>query len=359
MRTLSLCLATAAVLACTGGPKPPPPSYPATLLPDTVVAPVVHVSHAVARTDSVWVVLGIEEGAVLVADFGAGSAAPHPGLTPEEVPGASVLFGSGDTIFVADWGLRRVTAWTADGRRVDAIPTPSALGGAFPRARDAAGQWYFEVPPPLGPDGRGVRDSTAVVRSDPLMSRFDTVAQLAPPDVAEVERDGRVRLEPRALSGRDRWGVLRDGTVWVARVNQNQVFWFAPSGGEPRHTRPLPDPILPVEDMDRQMHISRYPEENRPNAAIIPFALVKPAFERAFAQPDGTVWLFKSAVANDSVRTFQVADSSGWRMSVSVPSYGVALGVTDTEILMGEQNPAGVRLLRFRIPTPSPAPATP
>lgn len=358
MRTLPALLAAAGI-ACSAGPTPPPPTYQATLLPDTVLAPVVHVSHAAPRSDSLWVVLGIEEGAVLLADFGTGTATPYPGITPEEVPGASVLFANGDTIFVADWGLRRVTAWTADGRRVDAVPTPAALGGAFPRARDAAGQWYFEVPPRPGPDGRGVRDSTAIVRSDPLMARFDTVAQLAPPDLAEVDRDGRIRLEPRALSGRDRWGVLRDGTVWVARVNQNQVFWFPPSGAAATHTRPLPDPIIPVEEMDRQMHINRYPEENRPNAAIIPFALVKPAFERAFAQADGTVWLFKSAVANDSVRTFQVADSSGWRMSVEVPSYGIALGITETEILMGEQNPAGVRLLRYRIPSPPPTSPTP
>jgi hypothetical protein len=359
MRTHSLLLGAVLLLGCSGGPKAPPPSYEATLLPDTIIAPVVHVSDAVARSDSVWVVLGIEEGAVLVADFATGTTTPHPGITPEEVPGASVLFGVGDTIFVADWGLRRVTVWTADGRRIDAVPTPQALGGAFPRARDAAGQWYFEVAPSLGRDGRGVRDSAAVVRSDPLMTRFDTVARLAPPDVAEIERDGRVRLEPRALSGRDRWGVLRDGTVWLARVNQNQVFWYPPSGAAPSRTRPLPDPIIAVTEMDRQIHIRRYPEENRPNAAIIPFALVKPTFERAFAQPDGSVWLFKSAEALDTLRTFQVADSSGWRFSVRVPSYGIALGVTETEILMGEENPAGMRLLRYRIPTPGPPPPTP
>jgi hypothetical protein len=53
-------------------------------------------------------------------------------------------------------------------------------------------------------------------------------------------------LQRLQLAGTDRWGVLRDGTVWLARVNQNQVFWYPPSGGAPAHSRPLPDPIIQV-----------------------------------------------------------------------------------------------------------------
>lgn len=336
--------------ACQAGPSGPPPTYAAQAASDTLMAPVVNVSHAVALSGERWALLGIEEATVLEADFTAGTVAPFPGITAAEVPGATMLFGSGDTIFVGDWGLGRVTAWTVDGRRVDAIPSPAALRGAFPRARDAAGQWYFELAAPLGADGLGVRDSGAVVRADPYLSRFDTLVRLAPPEVTEVNRGGRVRLEARALTGRDRWGVLRDGTLWLARNNQNQVFWYPPGGGAPVHTEPLPDPILPVSEMDRQIYIRRYPETNRPNAAMVPFALVKPPFERAFAMPGGRVWLFDSAPALDSVRTFQVADSTGWLFSVSVPSYGVALDVTPTEILMGEENPEGVRLLRFAVP---------
>jgi hypothetical protein len=80
------------------------------------------------------------------------------------------------------------------------------------------------------------------------------------------------------------------------------------------------------------------------------FALIKPPFERAFADRTGRVWLFKSAPALDSVRSFQVADTAGWALSVTVPSYGTALGVSHGEIVMGEDFPEGVRLLRFRMP---------
>ncbi len=339
-----------AAAACGGGPKPPPPSFAVTSPADTLIAPVVHVSDMVRRPDGSWVLLGPQEMSVMVADFDHDSLGPYPGITADEVPGASGLLGAADTMWIADFGLRRVTAWLPGGQRVDAVPTPDALRGAFPRARDAAGQWYFEVTGPPGPDGRGVTDSGAVVRADPLLTRFDTVVRLAPPDLAQVEQGGRMVLQMRALSGRDRWGVLRDGTVWLARVNTNQVYWFPPGGGEARHTRPLPDAIIPINETDRQLYLRQFPEDQRPSQSMLQFALIKPPFERAFADRDGRVWLFKSAPALDSVRSFQVADTTGWLLSVTVPSYGTALGVADGEIVIGEDFPGGIRLLRYQIP---------
>jgi hypothetical protein len=340
----------ALVLAACGESAPPAPTHVAAPSPDTLIVPVVHVSDAAPRADGSWVVLGTEEMMVYVADFAADTVRPHAGITREEVPGALTLMATGDTIFVGDYGLQRVTAWLPDGRRVDAVPMPPGVRGSHPRARDAAGQWYFELWPPPGRDGLGVLDSGAVVRVDATLTRFDTLVRLTPPDVIEVEQDGRMRLQRLQLAGIDRWGVLRDGTLWLARVNQNQVFWFAPGSERPAATRPLPDPIIQVTEMDRQIYIHRYPEDQRSALATTRFAGVKPPFERAFADARGRVWLFKSAVALDSVRSFQVADSTGVRFNVSVPSYGVALGISATEILMAEEFPEGIRLLRFAMP---------
>lgn len=342
---------TALLMAC-GEPTSmtAPTVYAVGPTSDTVIVPVVHVSTAVPRTDATWVVLGIEEMTAYVADFAQRTAVVHPGITKDEVPGATVMSAVGDTIFLGDYGLGRVTAWLADGRRVDAVPVPTTTRGAYPRARDAAGQWYLEQWPAAGTDGRGVLDSGAVVRADAEFTRLDTVVRLTPPAVMEVEQDGRIRLQQLQLSGRDAWGVLPDGTVWLARVNQNQVFWYPPTGARPAATRPLPDPIVQVTEMDRQVYIRRYPEDQRAALANTRFAGVKPPFERAFADRRGRVWLYKSAPALDTLRSFQVADSTGWRFSVTVPTYGVALGVSDTHLLIGEEFPQGIRLLRFPIP---------
>lgn len=347
----SLVVLVAAGLAACGAPPPPAgPMYAAQVTGDTLVAPVVHISEAIPRSDGTWVVLGVEEMSVLVADFAAHTVTPHPGISREEVPGVLAMMAAGDTIYLSDYGFRRVTAWLPDGRRADVVPIPETTRGSYPRGRDAAGQWYFEFPPPPGPGGRGVLDSGAVVRADPMLTRFDTVARLAPPAVMEVEQDGRMRLAQLQLAGRDLWGALRDGTVWHGRINQNQVYWYPPNGAAPAFTRPLPDPIIQVTEMDRQIYIRRYPEDQRPALAQTRFTAVKPPFERAFADRRGRVWLFKSAPALDSVRTFQVVDSTGWLFSVSVPSYGVALGINDSEILMGEEFPDGIRMLRFAMP---------
>lgn len=343
-------LIPAALLAACSEPARPIPALTATPGSDTLIVPVVHVSDAFPRPDRTWALLGIEEMAVYVADFAADTVRPHPGVNREEVPGAITLIGTGDTVFLGDYGLQRVTAWLPDGRRVDAVPMPIAVRGAHPRARDAAGQWYFELWPSPGRDGRGVLDSGAVVRANAALTTFDTVVRLTPPDVMEVEQDGRIRLQRLQLAGTDRWGVLRDGTVWLARVNQNQLFWYPAGGGAPASSRPLPDPIIQVTEMDRQIYINRYPEEQRGALANTRFAGVKPPFERAFADRRGRIWLFKSAVALDTVRTFQVADSTGVLFNVSLPSYGMALGISDTEILMGEEFPEGIRLLRFAMP---------
>jgi hypothetical protein len=62
------------------------------------------------------------------------------------------------------------------------------------------------------------------------------------------------------------------------------------------------------------------------------------------------VWLYKSVPALDTLRSFQVADSTGWLFSVTVPTYGVALGISASHILVGEEFPGGIRLLRFPMP---------
>lgn len=351
MPTLRLAVPLALLAgACGGEPAPPPPSFAAQPTADTLVAPVVDVSSAAPRPDGTWLLLAPVEGELHVADFAADTVRPHPGITKEEVPGAVALVGLGDTAVVGDWGLRRFTSWLPDGRRVDAVPTPDALRGAFPRARDAAGQWYFEMVPSPGRDGEGNLDSLAVVRADPLLTRFDTVAMLAPIDHAQVERDGAQRWEAMPLAGRDLWGVEPDGTVWVVRKVRNYVEWYPPGGGEPVASPWLPDPVLTVNEMDRQIWIRRYEETYRAQVRGVRFAMIKPPVERAYAGADGRLWLFKSAPALDSIRTFQVVDSTGVTAVVTVPSRGTALGVTATHILMGEEFPGGIRLLRFRVP---------
>ena len=347
MRPFSVVLVLFA--AACAKPKVKVPEFLVAQTADTVIVPVVNLGDAVPRSDGRWVVLATNENEILVVDFTTRKSMPFPGITKEEVPGPTRLIGAGDTLIVSDWNLRRITAWVAGEKRLTAWPVPEGLRGAFPSARDAAGQWYFELPPIGGPDGAGQKDSAAIVRANSELTKFDTIARLAPPEIALSGPNGSqwVRL---ALGGQDAWGVYPDGELWLARVFQNQLLWRKPGADTAVRSPLLPDPVRFVQEMDRQIYLRRFPEENRAELSKRPFAGVKPPFERAFATPDRRIWLFKSGVALDSVRAFQVVDATGLLLVVRVPSRGVALGVDGSHILMAEEFPGGIRLLRYPVP---------
>ncbi|MGH7593592.1 MAG: hypothetical protein ACRELE_07050, partial [Gemmatimonadales bacterium] len=349
MRHQSLSLLTLSIAACAA-PRPPAPTVTLAATADTVIVPVVALAQAAPRSGGTWTVLALLEDQLYLADFASGSVQPFPGITKTEVPHPITLIGLGDTIVVGDWGLRRFTEWSPTGQRLAAWPAPDSLQGALPRARDAAGQWYFELWPDPQPDGSGLIDSGAVVRTDPQLTRFDTLARLAPPELVKMAGVNGQHYQRRSMGGEDAWGVLPDGTLWIARVFQNQIEWHHPGVKRVERSPKLPDMVLMVSDMDREIYVRRFPEDQRQTAREVPNAPVKPPFEHVFTAPDGRLWLAKSDTALARLRHFQVVDKTGVLLNIAVPTYGFALGVDRDYILMGEEFPGGIRLLRFPVP---------
>lgn len=339
----------AAALGCSP-PKPPPPLVTVAPTADTLVVPAVEVTAAAVRSDGRWTLLALLEDQLFVADFAARTVTPFGGITKTDVPHPLTLIAVGDSIIVGDWGLRRFTEWSPAGQRLNAWPAPDALHGALPRARDAAGQWYFDVSPDPKADGSGLIDSAAVVRGDPQLTHFDTLARLAPAEIVKVPGVTGPHYQRRTMGGDDVWGVLPDGTLWVARHYQNFLEWHRPGAKRVEKSPMLPDPVLTMSEMDRELYVRRFPEDQRDAARALPNAPVKPPFEHVFATPDGRMWLAKSDTALAPVRHFDVVDQTGVLFKVAVPSRGFALGVNANWILMGEEFPGGIRLLRYPVP---------
>jgi hypothetical protein len=182
-------------------------------------------------------------------------------------------------------------------------------------------------------------------------TRFDTLARLAPLDLAEVEDQGVRRFERRVFSGQDRWGVLKDGTVWVARVYRNELHWRDPKGRWIRGPG-LPDKVIEVSRVDREHWLLQFPEDLRGTAERLPYAPIKPPFENAYGTPAGDVWLEKSRAAVDSVRTYHIVDRQGvlTRVLVLPSRQGHIIAIGDTLALVAEQWREGVRLMQVRIP---------
>lgn len=320
---------------------------------DTLVVKVGEIADAAWLGGSRFVTIAPQDRAVTLVDFAGHRVAPWGGSASRELDQPFHLFRSGDSIVIPDWRRRRATIWSLGGALGGSIPASDPLRGALPRGRDASGRWYYELPPAPGPDGSGNRDSTALVRLGAGFGGADTVGRLAPLDLAEVIADGRRRFERRLLSGQDRWGVLADGTLWVARVAENRVDWRDPSGRWSEGDQ-LPDPVLPVTQNDRDLFLQRFDAALRPTVEQIPFAAIKPPFESAVTDPNGRVWLVKSRSVGDSVRHYQVIDHAGRVAALPMhPGIGRVLAVGDSVALVGETIAEGVRLLLYRLPAPA------
>jgi hypothetical protein len=348
-------LTCTALFAC-GGDAPPPPVVELAAGPDTVATGYAEIADAAwLGGDRVAVVAPMDVTVGLV-DLARRRVTPLGGPGTKDLRNPATAFVRADTLYVGDWGLRRTTLWTLDGELARIMPNVDAARGALPRARDAAGSFYLELSPRPGPDGSGNRDSAAVVRLSSDLARFDTVGRLSPLDMAEVSGDAGRRFERRALSGVDRWGVLPDGSLWVARVYDNRVDWRAPDGTWTRG-EPLPDRVLEVTRYDREVFYQKFPPELRSTAEQLPFAAVKPPFESGFTSPTGHVWLEKSRAPTDSARRYHEVDRRGRLLrEVRVPGQGRIVALGDRFALVAERVRDGTRLIRFPIPSSSPNP---
>ena len=347
-------LATAFAAAACGEKAAPAPVVTLGPAADTIVTGLAEVTAGAWLGGDRWAVLAPAEEQVVIADGAGRAATPLGGRGGKELRNPSTLFRAGDTLYVGDWGLRRTSRWTLDGRFAGALASSDAVRGALPRARDAQNRFYLELMPRPGADGQGNRDSAAVVRVGPARERIDTVARLAPLDIAEVMGDAGRRFERRVFSGSDQWGVLPDGSLWVGRIYQNRVDWRDPSGAWTRG-EPLPDRVLEVTRYDRELFLRKFPPELRNTAEQLPFAPVKPPFEAGLTSPAGDAWLEKSRAPADSSRRYHVVDRRGrLREEIRLPGTGRIIAVAGDAVLAAEPSRDGVRLLRFALPA-SPA----
>jgi hypothetical protein len=343
------------ITAC-GASKPVAPVVELTPVGDTVQTSYGDITEVAWLGNHRWAVVAPPDDAAAMVDFGRHRVMPLGGFKSKQLRNPSNVFFAEDTLFVGDWGLRRLTLWDSGGRLVRSIQASAAVRGTLPRARDSSGRFYLDLYPRAGPDGSGNRDSAVVVRVSPDFTRADTIARLAPLDIAEVIGNAGRRFERRVFSGQDRWGTLPDGSLWVARVYENRLDWRSPDG---RWTRgqPLPDRVLEVTRYDRELFLRKFPPELRSTAQELPFAALKPPFEAGLTGTQGDVWLEKSRAPADSARRYHVVNRKGRLVrEVRVPGRGRIVALGATEAVIAEATPNGIRLLEVKLP---PEPATP
>jgi len=243
---------------------------------------------------------------------------------------------SGDTIALVDFAGQRTTLWSERGQAMGILPIPPFAGSTPVLVYDTVGHGYkidYQGILGGGEPGKAVRpDSIPVLRIALKGFKVDTVAKLRAPEFGKATFGEQVQEAAKVFSPNDFFGVLSDGTAWVARGHENRVDWRTPDGkwilGNGRdYTR------LPVTQADRDRVLAQVREHGKqygmPQELKIeyPFADTKPPFDFALARPNGDVWLQRPRAEENAAIVYDVFDRKGaWQRDVAFPAGAVLAG---------------------------------
>ncbi|MGH7508940.1 MAG: hypothetical protein ACREMZ_05675 [Gemmatimonadales bacterium] len=279
----------------------------------------------------------------LTADFGSGKVdtlgARVESLTADGPPGQYKFPGwvahlAGDTLALVDFSTLRTTLWNESGRPLAVLPIRMVSGATPVLLYDTVGHGYkIDYQSVLGggePGSAVGPDSIPVLRIGLKGGSVDTIAQLAAPEYGDATIGEQVQQAAKVFAPNDHFGVLGDGTVWVARGRENRVDWRTPDGrwirGPSRtFTR------VPVTQADKDRVLAQVREQGKQFGMpqdlpiVYPFADTKPPFDFALGRPNGEVWLQRPRNREDAPLVYDVFNRKGvWQRELAFPQ-GAAL----------------------------------
>ena len=234
-----------------------------------------------------------------------------------------------DTVALVDFSAQRTTLWNARGEPIRVLPILPVAGSAPVLVYDTVGYGYkidYRAILGGGEPGKSDRpDSIAVLRIQLATGKVDTVAQLAAPEFGKARFGDQEQEAATVFAPNDFFGVLPNGTAWVARGRENRVDWRTPDGrwsrGEKRAYT-----ALSVTQADKDRVLAQVREQGKQygmpqNLRIeYPFAATKPPFDFALGRPNGEVWLQRPRGEEDAPVTYDIFDQrGGWQREVAFP----------------------------------------
>ncbi|MDH4130563.1 MAG: hypothetical protein OEW17_00205 [Gemmatimonadota bacterium] len=261
-----------------------------------------------------------------------GPSDPAPGK--HKYPGYVFRLG-GDTVGLVDFAAERTTLWDDQGQFLLTLDRRGVGGHNQPLAYDHRGNAYKEdvrsVLGGLEPGEEIGLDSLEVLRIARGDSLADTVAQLKLPVWGQGRFGEQMKMVSTIFSGRDLFGVLPDGSLWVARASDNSVDWRAPDGKWSRGGgRPFTPIAVPPEE--KEMFLDRLRAQMTRTGApagialSYPFADQKPPFVAGATNPAGEVWLQRARAFEDSVPVWDVVGRDGKSIRTVEMPKGASLG---------------------------------
>jgi hypothetical protein len=321
------------------------------------------------------------EPAVYAADLRTGtlSLIGREGSGPEEYRLPSTLLPlPGDSTLVADEGNSRFLI-IGPSLRIHRSFSTQQRGMVYtpwPRATDAQGRIYFQVPAwAAGPEGFP-DESVHVARLDFRTGKVDTLARVKRPTEPAV----KYGLPYVAFDMQDIWQATAEGRIALVRSRRYHVEWREPDG------RITSGPTVgftavPVTEQDRIDYMRNFlenagvggrgsgansptvisatpdedlaPERVKEMAARNPFAKTKPPFTDLTPRiaTDGTLWVERSLAAG-SPRAFDLFDPTGRRiLRVVLPAGRRLIAVGQAGVYLAAVGSDGLETLE-RYPLP-------
>jgi len=288
------------------------------------------VSNVVELGDGRIALAELRDKTFLFADFATGEATPvgvHADTiaNPEGSPGMHkypgyVLRLWGDTLGLIDFATERTTLWNERGEFLGVLGGRKVGGQNQPLYYDHLGRGYKEdvrgVLGGLEPGDELRFDSLNVLRIAPGDTVADTVARLKLPVWGRGQFGETMKIVSTIFSGRDIFGVLPDGSIWVARAGNYSVDWRSPSG-DWTHGSARSFTKVPVSQVEKDTFLERLRQQMAQMGApagielSYPFADEKPPFVAGSTNPAGEVWLQRSRAYEDSVPVYDVVGRDG------------------------------------------------
>jgi hypothetical protein len=276
-----------------------------------------------------FLVADLQTGKVDTLGTRVDSLIRNPPADQYKFPGWVAHLGR-DTVALVDFSAVRTTLWSESGKSLGVLPIVEVAGNTPVLVYDTVGNGYkvdYQAVIGGAEPGHPVRpDSIPVLRIALKTGKVDTVANLSSPEYGDAVFGEQVQQAAKVFAPNDFFGVLPNGTAWLARGHQNRVDWRAPDGTWTRGTR-REYAKAPVTQADRDRVLAQVREHGKqfgmPQDLAIkyPFADTKPPFDFALGRPNGEVWLQRPRSQEDAPITYDVFDRRGsWERAVEFPA---------------------------------------
>jgi hypothetical protein len=254
-----------------------------------------------------------------------------PNAPPEQYkfPGWVAHLGA-DTLALVDFSGIRTTLWSETGKPLGVLPIAQVAGKTPVLVYDTVGYGYkvdYQAVIGGSEPGSTIRpDSIPVLRIALKTGEVDTVANLTSPEYGDAVFGEQTQQAAKIFAPNDFFGVLPNGTAWLARGHENREDWRAPDGtwsrGQPHEYTPVP-----VTQDDRDRVLAQVREHGKAfgmpqNLSIqYPFADTKAPFDFALGRPNGEVWLERPRADEDAPHTYDIFNRQGaWQRAVEFPA---------------------------------------